>query len=87
MKLSYSIARLGAAIALTRALEAADQIAANAPLAVKATWAGVRELVDLDLPAAYARQEQLGRPLRRTEDAREAQRAFVAKRKPVFKGR
>src|SRR4249919_1295336 len=30
----------------------------------------------LDLPSAYRRQEELGRPLRRTEDAREAQRAF-----------
>ncbi len=72
---------------MARAFETADRIASNGPLAVKATWAGVRELMQLDLESAYRRQEELGKPLRRTEDAREAQRAFVEKRKPVFKGR
>ncbi|MGH0029660.1 MAG: enoyl-CoA hydratase/isomerase family protein [Myxococcota bacterium] len=72
---------------LDTALEAASTIAGNAPLAVRATRAGVRELLDLSLPDAYARQEELGRPLRRTEDAREAARAFAEKRKPVFHGR
>lgn len=71
---------------LPAALEAADAIARNAPLAVRATRAGVRELLALDLPAAYRRQEELGRPLRRTEDAREAQRAFVEKRRPRWTG-
>ena len=72
---------------LERALACADAIAANAPLAVRATRAGVRELLGLPLPDAYRRQEELGRPLRQTEDAREAQRAFVEKRRPVFRGR
>jgi enoyl-CoA hydratase/carnithine racemase len=72
---------------LDHALARADAIAANAPLAVRATRAGVRELIGLPLPAAYERQEELGRPLRGTEDAREAQRAFLERRRPVFRGR
>jgi len=69
------------------ALEAAGRIAANAPLAVRATRTGVRELLGRPLADAYRRQEEIGRPLRRTEDAREAQRAFVEKRPPVWTGR
>jgi enoyl-CoA hydratase/carnithine racemase len=72
---------------LDAAFDLADAVAANAPLAVRATRSGVRELLTMPLEAAYKRQEELGRPLRRTEDAREAQRAFVEKRKPVWKGR
>jgi len=71
---------------LASALDAADAIARNAPLAVRATRAGVRELLALPLDEGWRRQEELGRPLRATEDAREAQRAFVEKRKPVFRG-
>ncbi|MCP5045019.1 MAG: crotonase/enoyl-CoA hydratase family protein [bacterium] len=72
---------------MDRAFEMADTIANNAPLAVRATRDGVRELLALDLETAYVRQEELGAPLRNTEDAREAQRAFIEKRPPVFQGR
>ncbi|HYB99432.1 MAG TPA: enoyl-CoA hydratase-related protein [Candidatus Limnocylindrales bacterium] len=76
-----------ASLVMETALELAAAVASNAPLAVAATRSGVRELLHLPLHEAYRRQEELGRPLRRTEDAREAQRAFVEKRKPIWKGR
>lgn len=72
---------------LETALSLAATIARNAPLAVRETRRGVRELLGLPLPEAYRRQEEIGGPLRRTEDAREAQRAFVEKRPPRFQGR
>ncbi|HVN85039.1 MAG TPA: enoyl-CoA hydratase-related protein [Candidatus Binatia bacterium] len=69
------------------ALATADRIASNAPLAVRETRRGVREILHLPLADAYRRQEEIGRPLRRTDDAREAQRAFVDKRKPIWTGK
>lgn len=71
---------------LETSLAAADAIARNAPLAVRETRRGIRELLALPLDQAYRRQEEIGRPLRATNDAREAQRAFVEKRPPIFRG-
>jgi enoyl-CoA hydratase len=72
---------------LDTALATADAIATNAPLAVRETRRGVRELWHRSLEEAYALQEEIGRPLRRSDDAAEATRAFSEKRAPVWKGR
>ena len=72
---------------LDTAFTAADAIAANAPLAVRETRRGVRELWHRPLEEGYALQEEIGRPLRRSEDAAEATRTFAEKRAPVWKGR
>jgi enoyl-CoA hydratase/carnithine racemase len=72
---------------LPRALAAADAVAGNAPLAVRETRRGLRELLHLSLADAYVRQEEIGAPLRRSEDAAEGARAFAERRRPVWKGR
>lgn len=72
---------------MATALETADAIAGNAPLAVRETRRGVREILHLSLEDAYRHQEEIGGELRRTDDAREAQRAFVEKRAPVWTGK
>ena len=59
---------------------------ADASLAMRETRRGIREILHLGLADAYRRQEEIGAPLRRTADAREAQRAFVQKRRPVWTG-
>jgi enoyl-CoA hydratase/carnithine racemase len=69
------------------ALATADTIAGNAPLAVRETRRGIREISGMSLEEGYRRQEEIGAPLRKTQDAREAARAFAEKRKPVFEGR
>ncbi len=69
------------------ALTTASEIAANAPLAVRETRRGVREILHLSLEDAWRRQEEIGRPLRASEDAAEAARAIVEKRRPVWKWR
>lgn len=72
---------------LDTAFDLADAIAQNAPLAVRATRKGVRELLHLPLDEAYARQEALGKPIRRTRDAAEGAKAFAEKRAPKWEGR
>ena len=72
---------------LPRALELAGRIAANGPRAVRETRRGIRELIDLPIETAYRRQEEIGRPLRASEDAAEGARSFLEKRKPVWTGR
>ncbi len=72
--------------ALAGARELAGRIAANGPLAVRATKqivSGVIRWTDSD---AFAEQAELAAPVLRSADAQEGARAFAEKRRPVWKG-
>ncbi len=73
--------------ALAKAREIAQRIAQNGPLAVKAILATLRATETLSEEEAFVIEQQHGMVAMASEDAVEGPRAFLEKRKPVFKGR
>jgi enoyl-CoA hydratase/carnithine racemase len=73
--------------ALARALEVADQIAANGPLAVQAILRTIRETEGMAENEAFAVESRIGMEVFKSADAKEGPRAFTEKRAPVFTGR
>ncbi len=73
--------------AVAAALELADTIAANGPLALAATKRILSEAVDWPDSEFFARQAEISGPVMSSEDAREGSVAFAEKRAPVWKGR
>ena len=74
--------------AFEHGLALAKLVASNAPLAVQASKAIVRDALDLNEAAGWELQDRVGMPVvHETEDAREGARAFAEKRPPVWKGR
>ncbi len=72
---------------LERAIEIAERIAAQAPLAVAATLASARTMVRAGFPAAASELGPVQARLVETEDAAEGVRSFRERRSAVFKGR
>lgn len=70
-----------------RALQLAEEIAAQAPLAVQATMENARTAVQFGWPAAYARIAATQARLYNTEDAKEGVQSFIEKRPARFQGR
>jgi enoyl-CoA hydratase len=73
--------------ALEAALELAEVIAANGPLALRATKEILNASADWPDGEFFARQREIADPVMRSEDAREGATAFAEKRPPVWKGR
>ena len=72
---------------LSTAMELASAIAVNPPLAVRAARHVLRRSQDISELDSLALEAQLLNDLAQTEDAIEGPRAFLEKRKPIFKGR
>jgi enoyl-CoA hydratase len=72
--------------ALARALEIADQISANGPLAVKAVLRSLRETEGVPEEEALKIELEIGMPVFATNDAKEGPRAFAEKRPAQFTG-
>ena len=72
--------------ALNAALELAERIAANAPLAVAATKQILRSARDWSEAEAWSQQRKLAKPALSSDDAKEGARAFAEKRPPVWRG-
>jgi enoyl-CoA hydratase len=73
--------------ALAKALEIADLIAANGPIAVQAILRTMRESEGLAENDAFALEAKVGMAVFASEDAKEGPRAFSEKRTPDFRGR
>jgi enoyl-CoA hydratase len=73
--------------ALDKALEVADVIANNGPLAVQAILRSMRETEGMHENDAFKIDTQLGISVFLSEDAKEGPLAFKEKRAPQFKGR
>ncbi|MDQ6745674.1 MAG: crotonase/enoyl-CoA hydratase family protein [Actinomycetota bacterium] len=73
--------------ALPAALELAQSIAENGPLALAATKRILTESVDWTEAEFWERQEAIAGPVMTSEDAREGATAFAQRRAPVWRGR
>jgi enoyl-CoA hydratase len=72
---------------MTEARALAQVIAEKSPLAIRLAKHAMNTIEVMDLRNGYRFEQNMTHELTGSEDAKEAARAFVEKRKPVFKGK
>ena len=72
---------------MDKAMEIAEKLAANGPIAVQAIRKSVREVWGYPEEEALKMESTFSRPVFQTEDAKEGPKAFMGKREPLYKGR
>lgn len=72
---------------MEEAMKIAREIAAKSPLAMRWAKDDANTIEEMSIRDAYRYEQNITVALSKTEDAREAQMAFIEKRPPVFKGR
>lgn len=69
------------------AMEIASTIAEKSPVSTRLAKMTLNAIEDMTLRDAYRYEQDMTAAISQTEDAKEAQRAFIEKRKPKFVGR
>jgi enoyl-CoA hydratase len=72
---------------IDEAMQIAREIAAKSPVAVREVKRAFNVVEEMPTRDGYRFEQTVTVALSHTEDAKEAQRAFVEKRKPVFRGK
>ena len=69
------------------AMEFARDIASKSPIAIKLAKHALNSIEEMTLRDGYRFEQNMTVEVSKSEDSKEAKRAFVEKRKPVFTGR
>ena len=72
---------------MTEALALATTIANKSPLSIRLAKQTLNAIEDMSLRDGYRYEQDMTAAIARTDDAKEAQRAFLEKRAPVFSGK
>jgi enoyl-CoA hydratase len=84
--LAYGFLNYVTADVIGKAMEIAEKIAANGPLAVKAIRQSVKANLGMPEQEALRIESQISGPVFTTDDAQEGPRAFMEKRQPRYTG-